>query len=230
MRVYRCITAREIFNKYKRNTAIPKSNSTLNTHIYDSRNEYVHFFRYLDFAKYYYELGKDGNYEISNENYVLFMVANIPNHILNRYLGYGFYQYSDSNFNFENNTIPIPEYAIPVTEFKEDYIIYMNNQECFFPLYSRGITEHQEFKRYLELINKLYLNKYNCHEIAKFLIENNLSNLLGVQDIDKTEEDFKRETENLLSLIQFPESNDSKIESIDAIKFPKNTDFEIDDR
>ncbi len=230
MRVYRCITAREILNKYKEITTIPKSNSTLNTHTYDSRNEYVHFFRYLDFAKYYYKLGKDGNYEKSNENYVLFMVANIPNHILDRYLGYGFYQYSDNTFDFGSNTIPIPEYAIPVTEFKKDYIIYMNNHECSFPLYSRGITEHQEFKRYLELINKLYLDKYSCYEIANFLIENSLSNLLGVKDIDKSEEDFKREAESLLSLIQIPESNDLKIESIDTIKFPKNTDFEIDDR
>ena len=106
----------------------------------------------------------------------------------------------------------------------------MNNQECSFPLYSRGITEHQEFKRYLELINKLYLDKYSCYEIANFLIENSLSNLLGVKDIDKSEEDFKREAESLLSLIQIPESNDLKIESIDTIKFPKNTDFEIDDR
>ena len=54
--------------------------------------------------------------------------------------------------------------------------------------------------------------------------------MLGVKDIDKSEEDFKREAESLLSLIQISESNDLKIESIDTIKFPKNTDFEIDDR
>ena len=90
----------------------------LNTHIYNPEDEYIHFFRYLDFAKYYFELGKEGSYEEENENYVLFMVANIPNSILSKYLGYGFYNYSDNVFNFKNNKIPIPEYAIPVDEFK----------------------------------------------------------------------------------------------------------------
>ena len=34
MRVYRCVTAREILNKYKKNTNRKKNNLTLNTHIY----------------------------------------------------------------------------------------------------------------------------------------------------------------------------------------------------
>lgn len=37
------------------------------------------FFSYYDFAKYYYELGKNGMYGQPNAQCILFMVANIPN-------------------------------------------------------------------------------------------------------------------------------------------------------
>ncbi len=227
MRVYRCVTAREILNKYKKNTNRKKNNLTLNTHIYNPEDEYIHFFRYLDFAKYYFELGKEGSYEEENENYVLFMVANIPNSILSKYLGYGFYNYSDNVFNFKNNKIPIPEYAIPVSEFKEDYIIYMNNQESIFSLYSRGINEHQEFEKYLELVQKLHPDKFSCQEIANFLTKNNLCELLGVKDDDKSELDLEKEAENKLSLMQFPKDNDIEIEDIDTMMSPNTTDWEI---
>ena len=227
MRVYRCVTAREILNKYKKNTNRKKNNLTLNTHIYNPEDEYIHFFRYLDFAKYYFELGKEGSYEEENENYVLFMVVNIPNSILSKYLGFGFYNYSDNVFNFKNNKIPIPEYAIPVNEFTEEYIVYMNNQESIFSLYSRGINEHQEFEKYLELVQKLHPDKFSCQEIADFLTKNNLCELLGVKDDDKSELDLEKEAENKLSLMQFPKDNDIEIEDIGTMILPNTTDWEI---
>ena len=155
------------------------------------------------------------------------MVANIPNSILSKYLGYGFYNYSDNVFNFKNNKIPIPEYAIPMNEFKEEYIVYMNNQESIFSLYSRGITEHQEFKKYLELVQKLHPDKFSCQEIANFLTKNNLCQLLGVKDHDKSELDLEKEAENKLSLMQFPKDNDIEIENIGTMILPNTTDWEI---
>lgn len=226
MRVYRCVTAREILNKYKKISNRKKNNITLNTHIYNTEYDYIHFFRYLDFAKYYFELGKEGSYEEENENYILLMIANIPNSILSRYLGYGFYNYSDNVFNFENNKIPIPEYAIPVNEFKEDYIIYMNNQESIFSLYSRDF-EHQEFKKYLEFIQKLHPDKFSCKEIANFLAKNNLCELLEIKDDDRSELDLKKAVENKISLRQFPENNDLEIEDLDPMTSPNTIDWEI---
>lgn len=215
MRVYRCITAKEILNKYKKINDRKKDNPTSNTHIYKPETDYIHFFRYLDFAKYYFKLGKEGSYEEDNENYVLFMIANIPNSILNKYLGYGFYNYSNSTFNFEKNEIPIPEYAIPVNEFNEDYIVYMNNEESIFSLYHRA-NEYEEFKRYLKLLQTLNPDKYSCKEIAYFLTKNNLCKLLGIEDDDKSELDLEKEARDKISLMQFPKDDDLRIEEIFA--------------
>lgn len=107
IRVYRCIKLQEVINKYKNENNKIFDNNSLNTHQYQKNKEYIHFFRYDEFARCYFYLGKDGNYDFPNDRYILYMTANIPKEILDKSLGYGFYK-----VNVED--VIIPEYAIPV--------------------------------------------------------------------------------------------------------------------
>lgn len=108
MRVYRIISAREITNVYKGlNQRMPVVQGE-NTHKYDANSLYIHFFRYYESAEYYFKR-YHGSMNFLDE-YILYMTANIPNDILRKRLGYGFYNLDTKPFNCYN--IPIPEYAI----------------------------------------------------------------------------------------------------------------------
>ena len=210
MRIYRCISAREIMSKYTDIEIIPQYSTRENTHYYESGKKYIHFFRYKEFAQYFLKTNQETAIDPLNR-YVLFMTANIPNEILQQYREYGFYGYKEMNFT--ETTIPIPEYAIPIEKMKQEYIVAINDK------IGMGLgSKEGEFAKYLILIQKL-LDKYknNYHQIATFLLQNNLVELLDVKDDDRTEEQLRIDTEKLVNeFIQ--ERNEDNIVKDDEIE------------
>lgn len=205
MRVYRCIKLQEVINKYKNENNKKIENPALNTHIYESEKEYIHFFRYDEFAKYYFNLGKDGSYERINDNYVLFMTANIPKEILDKYKGFGFY-----DLNYEE--IIMPEYAIPIEEFSSDYIVDITNKPMSF--YIRK-NENEEYMRYLQLIRDLIQNTNDVKSIAMDLLKIDLEKLIGVKIDDRSEKEIAEEVSSLLLNLDIPKSNDMEIQELE---------------
>ena len=121
------------------------------------------------------------------------MTANIPNELLKKYSGYGFYGYENSSF--KEKTIPIPEYSIPIEEMKQEYIVTINDTIDF------GLgSKEGEFEKYLILIYEL-LKKYenNYHQVANFLLQNNLAELLNIEEDNRNEEQIKIDTQKLVN-------------------------------
>lgn len=205
MRVYRCIKLQEVINKYKNENNKKIENPDLNTHIYESEKEYIHFFRYDEFAKYYFNLGKNGNYERINDNYVLFMTANIPKEILDKYKGFGFY-----DLNYEE--IIMPEYAIPIEEFSSDYIVDITNKPMSF--YIRK-NENEEYMRYLQLIRNLMQTTDDVKSIAMDLLKIDLEKLIGVKIDDRSEKEIAEEVSSILLNLDIPKSNDMEIQELE---------------
>lgn len=202
MRVYRCIKLQEVINKYTNKKSEKFDNPTLNTHSYQKEKEYIHFFRYNEFATYYFNLGKYGSYEKANDNYILFMTANIPETILEKFKGFGFYE-------LDGETFPIPEYAIPIEEFSSEYIVDITDRPMGF--YTRG-NEDEEYKKYMELIRTLKNSNSNMNDIIDFLLSKDFEVLLGIHVDKRSEEELKQYSEWLLSKITFPKNDDLPIQ------------------
>lgn len=195
MRVYRCIKLQEVINKYINKKNEKFNAPILNTHKYEENKEYIHFFRFNEFATYYFNLGKDGGYEKENDNYILFMTANIPEDILEKFSGFGFYE-------LNGETFPIPEYAIPIEEFSSEYIVNITNQPI--SLYERE-NETEEYKRYMEVIRNLKNSNSNMQDILEYEM------LLGMNIDKRNEEERKQYSDYLLSKITFPKCDDLSI-------------------
>ncbi len=202
MRVYRCIKLQEVINKYTNAKNEKINNNRINTHKYQEDKEYFHFFRYDEFARYYFQLGKDGSYERKNDNYILYMIANIPEEILEKYIGFGFYM-------FKGKALPIPEYAIPLEEFLPQYIvdISMNPREG-----NERENEEEEFAKYIELVDKMKSSGIIVKEIAKFFLENNFEDMLEIKIDKRTEKEIEKDVNLLLNKMSFPTCNDDEIE------------------
>lgn len=202
MRVYRCIKLQEVINKYTNAKNEKINNNRINTHKYQEDKEYFHFFRYDEFARYYFQLGKDGSYERKNDNYILYMIANIPEEILEKYIGFGFYMFKGKEFL-------IPEYAIPLEEFLPQYIvdISMNPREG-----NERENEEEEFAKYIELVNKMKSSGIIVKEIAKFFLENNFEDMLEIKIDKRTEKEIEKDVNLLLNKMSFPSCNDDEIE------------------
>lgn len=205
MRVYRCIKLQEVINKYKNVKNKKISNYDLNTHIYEKDKEYIHFFRYEEFARYYFNLGKDGSYDKINDNYILFMTANIPKEILEKYKGYGFY-------SLNHDEIVIPEYAIPTEEFIADYIVDITDKPFGF---IKRKNENEEYMKYLELIKNLKQTTNDVKSIAAELIKIDLDKLIGIEIDNRSEKEIEEETNILLLNMDIQASNDAEIEMIE---------------
>ena len=179
MRVYRVISAREITNIYKGQSERVALAKGENTHKYEKNASYIHFFRYFESAEQYFK-----KYHISlcsQDKYIAYMVANIPNEILRKTLGYGFYNLEDDFFSAYS--IPIPEYAIKEELMLPKYIVEINNIINY-----EYKNEDNEYKKYLNLIKKLAKRcDYNFYEVANYLQACNLEELLNVHDDDRTE-------------------------------------------
>ena len=179
MRVYRVISAREITNVYKNKSERVAIVEGENTHKYENNASYIHFFRYYESAEQYFK-----KYHISlnsQDKYIAFMVANIPNEILRMALGYGFYNLEEDFFNAYS--IPIPEYAIKKELMLPKYVVEVNNNISY-----EYKNENNEYEKYLNLIKKLAKGyDYDFQEVANYLQTCNLEDLLNVHDDDRTE-------------------------------------------
>ena len=203
MRVYRCIKLYEIISMYKNEKNKKFYNSDLNTHVYDEGKEYIHFFKYNNFANYYFDSKKEG-YDKENDNFILFMTANIPNEILEKYKGFGFY-------SLNGEEILMPEYAIPVEEFSSDYIVDITDKPI--GLYIRK-NETEEYMEYLELIKNLKQTTKDVRSIAMDLLKIDLDKLLGIETDNRSEKEIEREFNTLLLNQNIPESNDNEIKKL----------------
>lgn len=123
MRVYRIISAREITNMYKGSNERTAVIQGENTHKYELSSSYIHFFRYYESAEYFFK--RDCMSMNCLDEYIVYMIANIPNEILRKRIGYGFYNLDEKPFSCYY--IPIPEYAIKQEEMRPEYIVEINN-------------------------------------------------------------------------------------------------------
>lgn len=208
MRVYRCIKLQEVINKYKNKKGTKINNPNLNTHMYESGKEYIHFFKYEEFARYYFNLGKEGSYDKSNANYILFMTANIPKKILDKYKGFGFYELNQEK-------IIMPEYAIPIEEFDTQYIVDITDKPMGFNIRKH---ENEEYKRYLELIKNLKQTTNDVKSIGINLLKIDLDKLIGIEIDDRSENEIEKDANLLLSSINFSRSNDDELKSWRVVK------------
>lgn len=194
MRVYRIISAREITNVYKGLRERQAVVQGENTHRYEKGVSYIHFFRYYESAEYYFK-----KYQASMDSldeYIAYMVANIPNDILRKRIGYGFY---DLGADFYSYNIPIPEYAIKQEEMSPEFIVEINSSVKYEYKDLKG-----EYEKYLELIKRLAGEyNYDFHKIAAYLEGCSLEELLGVKDDDRTESEIFDDQMKMLSKI-FP--------------------------
>lgn len=179
MRIYRCISAKELTYKYKGIEKTPAIIQGENTHNYEENVSYYHFFRYSQSAEFYL---KNHHFKMnSQDHYIAYMIANIPKNIIEKYSGYGFYTYQDKPFI--NETIPIPEYAIPKKIIKPEYIVEINN---YIPYeYQSNQEEYDSYLNFLAKLAKQYNS--NFHTITSTLQKQSLEKLLNITVDDRTE-------------------------------------------
>lgn len=179
MRVYRCISAREITNFYKGRNDRQALVKGQNTHKYNEE-KCIHFFRYSQSAEYF----KKSIWTEMNplDRYVLFMTANIPNEILREHIGYGFYN-SDGIKIKHPGYIPLPEYAIPESKFNVEYIVEINDI-----INPKLVSNDKEYNKYLKLLDTLYFKYKDYSQIGKKLSISNLEKILEIKDDGRTEE------------------------------------------
>lgn len=195
MRVYRIISAREITNIYKGIDEREPIVKGENTHKYDKGVNYIHFFRYYESAEYYFKRYRAAMNLL--DEYVLYMVANIPESILKECIGYGFYNLDEEGFR--SYDIPVPEYALRMEKMKPEYVVEVNSLvKCEYK------NNHDEYKKYLALMKTLAKKyQYDFHRVSEYLESNILEELLGVQNDDRTESEIVDDYVKSLSKI-FP--------------------------
>lgn len=196
MRVFRCLSALELTNIYKGKKDTPALIKGDNTHYYQEGIRYKHFFRYEEDAKSYFYRNHFAILS-SLEHYVAFMVVNIPNNILDQYLGYGFYN-NDTNI-LTGETKIVAEYAIPEELIKAEYIVEVNNAiEC------RGFCEG-EYLLYLDMIKSLEERfNHDYDMVVDFLCSKRLQDILGVEDDPREEKEIDIEEAKDGVLLRFP--------------------------
>lgn len=183
MRVYRSITAEEITNLYRgeqnRDLNITRGE---NTHEYQAGVDYIHFFRYQESAEYYHK----NTFAMENPR-IAYMVANIPNELLRKTIGYGYYNGIETDINeLKWVTLPLPEYAIPKELFDPEYVVEVNK---YIPYeYKR---KDEEYQNYLKLVLRLLETyDYNHYTVGRVLNSMDLEGVLGVTDDDRNESEI----------------------------------------
>lgn len=188
VRVYRCISAREITNVYKKSDLRKAPIFGFNTYQYEMGKNYIHFFRYYESAEYYKKRSEKENNHL--DKYVLIMTANIPGQILKNNLGYGFYSSVDKRIKCHIS--PVPEYRIEASLFKSEYVVELNDSTS--PEYR---NKKKEYEDYIRLINELGEDyHYDYSKVVEYLTENDLNQLLGIKEEDLTEIQIKNSLMN----------------------------------
>lgn len=183
MRVFRLLSRKEILNLYKGIDERTAVNKGVNTHTYKENEEYVHFFRYSQDAEMY---KKSTSIDLLAENhYIAFMVANIPNEILEKYQSYGEYRYDNNKSDLHNCYIPICEYAIPLHEMKREYIVDI---DTLIPYEYK--SNKDEYEYYLSTI--VYLLRKDISPM-KYLKDKKITDVLDLEDDNRTEEEIQNE-------------------------------------
>ena len=135
-----------------------------NTFNYDKDKEYIHFFRYKSFIQQFFD---DDNAQIIS--------ADIPDELLEKYRGFGFYI-------IENQEMPILEYAIPLEKFDKSCIVGVEKVQ-------KGNAEYEDFneyKKYLDTIKTLKSRGMDVPSIVVVLLNNSVySQIENVQTESK---------------------------------------------
>ncbi len=167
MRIYRCLSEQEDINQIIL--------SKKNTHVYQKNISYIHFFRYSQSAEFFYQ-----NYLSLNTTNIMYMVANIPNSILKKYTGYAIYK----------NNVIIPQYALPEKVVQEKYVVTVS--PYIDDYFSSDKKEYSKYEKALQSLAELFCNDYDV--IIQFLSQYDLTDLLDVDDDDRTEEQIYADT------------------------------------
>lgn len=149
MKVYRCCGDDEI-NAYMNNKKYLKEfGHGTNTFKYDKDNSYIHFFLFAECAEHYkkYSHSRFAKY---------FIECEIPFEILEEYYGYGWYEALIPGYY-----TPVPEFAIPFTEFDINYISDISDN-----VKSEWLRA-EEWKQYKMNIPKEYLADYETSSFQK---------------------------------------------------------------
>lgn len=145
MKVYRCCSWDETMS-YKNNkkySSVSIMGKGTNTFMYELDKDYIHFFLYPENCVYCLY---DKQFSISS-----IIVCDIPDDILERNFGYGYYSEI-----YEGRYIPTPEFAIPIEEFKIDYIKKIISP----PTKVRSELDEDKFKEYLKMLPEEYAPDY----------------------------------------------------------------------
>lgn len=144
MLVYRAVSQ----NEYSNPSLFKKDNSfnMQNTYDYQEGVNYKHFYYHIDAA---YMLS-DNNLEDGKSIYPYFMVYDIPTNVLKKYICFGIYMLKDdfivdSLLNcLKSPYYPYPlalvEFALPVYEFKEEYLVGKGKRDEIKPVDERYST------------------------------------------------------------------------------------------
>ena len=144
MIVYRCCSDEEV-ELYKIGKVLKKGfGKGANTFKYDSNTQYIHFFYFAE-CMYHYKNNKN-NYYAKN-----FVKYDIPIDILKKYFGYGYYERIIPGYY-----TPVPEFAIPIDEFKVEYIRDICNNE------KEEYLKRNEWEIYKNNLPKVYLADLEC--------------------------------------------------------------------
>ena len=178
MRVYKVITKEEL-NACINNESLDITNLTANignnTFHYEEDVSYMHFFKYIESAKLFYQASKV-NPNTKQYNYIA--AFDIPKEVLDQYIGYGFY-YGNKEKNGEEipAAIPIPEYAIPRQLIHREYLIDARKE---LPIRHKKTIQYYDYYKYIKYLKTLYI-KHNADrdKVVEELVDTNLDLILS---------------------------------------------------
>lgn len=133
-----------------------------NTFNYNKDKKYVHFFRYKSFIQYFFD---------DNSAEGMIISVDIPPELLNKYKGFGFYI-------VENQEFPIPEYAIPLEEFNEDWIVGLETRQ-------KSNIEHEDFDKYQKYLETIKVLKSQGSDIPSIVADLLDSDIFSLMEDDK---------------------------------------------
>lgn len=203
MILYRTMTNYELINRLngKNNSDNIATIKGVNTFKYESNQEYIHFFKYVEHAFYYMK---------ENRNYIIVAQCIIPDELVSE-IGFGMYGGVEiyNNNGLSSYYIPLPEYRIKKEDFKNEYInafattLYTTmstneiNKIQELPLFDlekeEGIICYRHYSyanMYYEMLCTLAnIYSYNFDKIIKYLKE---------KDFNKLIEDYYQENKEIL--------------------------------
>lgn len=191
MRVYKAITKEEFMACMNNETLDIRgltANIGNNTFHYEEEVSYMHFFKYIESAKLFYQASKSNP---NTKQYDCIAVFDIPKEILDQYTGYGFY-YGNKEKNGEEipTAIPIPEYCIPRQFIQGEYLIDARKE---LPIGHKKTIQYYDYHKYINHLKKLYI-KHNADrdKVVEELVDTDLDLVLSSKRREKNNQKRKR--------------------------------------